>query len=57
VRAALYDLPERPVVLDFVVGLGGRDIRLEDLENAARKTYEAVERRLEEKTDWVQVRL
>lgn len=57
VRAALYDLPERPMVLGFVVGLGGRDVRLEDLEKAARKTFEARERRQDEKMEWVQVRL
>ncbi len=25
-RTALYDLPTRPVVFDFVIGLGGRDV-------------------------------
>ncbi len=31
IRAALYDLSERPVILGYVVGLGGRDITIEVL--------------------------
>lgn len=32
-RSALYDLPQRPYMVNIVYGLGGRDIRLEDFEN------------------------
>ncbi len=31
-RAALYELPQRPDVLGFVAGLGGRDITVDDFE-------------------------
>jgi len=31
IRSALYDLPQRPIVLDTIYGLGGRDIRTDDL--------------------------
>jgi len=30
--ACLYDLPERPKVVDFIYGLGGRDIKKSDIE-------------------------
>jgi pyruvate ferredoxin oxidoreductase alpha subunit len=32
VRSALYDLQPRPLVTGYVYGLGGRDIRTEDIE-------------------------
>ncbi len=31
-RSALYDLKERPYLIDIVYGLGGRDIKVEDFE-------------------------
>ena len=31
-RAALYDLDVRPKAINYVYGLGGRDIRVEDFE-------------------------
>lgn len=31
-RSALYDLKERPYLIDIVYGLGGRDVRTEDIE-------------------------
>jgi pyruvate ferredoxin oxidoreductase alpha subunit len=37
VRSVLYDRPERPKVSGFVVGLGGRDIRLSTLEEVMEK--------------------
>src|SRR3990170_4298789 len=39
-RGALYDLPDRPLVLNYLIGLGGRDMAVEDFialaENAVR---------------------
>lgn len=32
VRSALYDLPTRPIVVDYIYGLGGRDIFVGDIE-------------------------
>ena len=29
VRSALYDLPERPILINYIYGLGGADVRLE----------------------------
>ncbi|MDD4803261.1 MAG: transketolase C-terminal domain-containing protein [Syntrophomonas sp.] len=31
-RSALYDLKDRPYLIDIVFGLGGRDIKIEDIE-------------------------
>jgi pyruvate ferredoxin oxidoreductase alpha subunit len=31
-RSALYDLKERPYLINIVYGLGGRDVRIEDIE-------------------------
>lgn len=33
IRSALYDLPDRPKLVDIVYGLGGRDVKIEDVEN------------------------
>ena len=35
VRSALYDLPNRPVTINKIFGLGGRDLGLDDI----RKVY------------------
>lgn len=32
-RSALYDLQQRPYLIDIVFGLGGRDLKTEDVEN------------------------
>lgn len=37
VRSALYNMPDRPQVFGFVLGLGGRDVRLEDFYKVAEK--------------------
>lgn len=42
VRSALYDLPVRPLVIDFYYGLGGRDIYVEDIERAFARIEEVV---------------
>ncbi|MGE5544995.1 MAG: pyruvate ferredoxin oxidoreductase, partial [Bacillota bacterium] len=31
-RSALYDLKERPYLINIVYGLGGRDLKIEDVE-------------------------
>ena len=41
VRSALYDIPDRPVVLDYLIGLGGRDMAVEDFIAIAEKAVRA----------------
>lgn len=36
-RSALYDLPARPRLVNYVYGLGGRDVRVEDFEDIYRR--------------------
>ncbi len=40
VRTALYDLDERPLVTDFVIGLGGRDVPPSTIVEGVEKTKE-----------------
>lgn len=40
IRAALYDLENRPQVVNFIYGLGGRDVRSTDLEFAFNQLLE-----------------
>ncbi len=42
IKSALYDLDEKPIVLGFIAGLGGRDIRIRNLTRAARKAFNAI---------------
>jgi pyruvate ferredoxin oxidoreductase alpha subunit len=39
-RSALYDLKERPYLINIVYGLGGRDVKVEDIE----RVYERLEK-------------
>lgn len=45
VRSACYDLEERPKMINYVYGLGGRDVRVEDI----RYVYQELETILENK--------
>ena len=36
VRAALYDAPARPPVVNYIYGLGGRDVNIDDIESVYR---------------------
>jgi len=53
-KSALYHLEERPLVLGFIAGLGGRDIRIRDLTRAARKGLDALKKGAKyPKEEWV----
>jgi pyruvate ferredoxin oxidoreductase alpha subunit len=43
VKSALYDLKERPLVLSFIYGLGGRDVRPEHIEQAFSQLNKAAQ--------------
>ena len=42
VKSALYELDEKPFVLGFIAGLGGRDIRVRNLTKGIRKAFNAL---------------
>jgi len=48
VRAALYGEPDRPVVMDYIIGLGGRDMTVEDFVAIAEKASLAEKRKTKE---------
>jgi len=53
-KSALYHLEEKPLVLGFIAGLGGRDIRIRDLTRAARKGLNALKKGVKyPKEEWV----
>lgn len=55
--ATLYEMEERPHVMDFVVGLGGRDITVGTLTKIANLAVKAAEKgRVEKPVIWVEVR-
>ncbi len=37
IRTTLYDVPNRPQICEFVIGLGGRDVTIPDFENMLRR--------------------
>jgi pyruvate ferredoxin oxidoreductase alpha subunit len=50
VRAALYELKDRPHVMSFPTGLGGRDTRVEHIEKASELLFEIAKKdKVEEK--------
>jgi pyruvate ferredoxin oxidoreductase alpha subunit len=51
-KAALYDLDERPKVINFLFGLGGADIRIPDFKIAFEKVQEASKTGNVEKSTW-----
>jgi pyruvate ferredoxin oxidoreductase alpha subunit len=37
IRSALYDVPKRPKIVNFIIGLGGRDIQVENFMDMVRR--------------------
>ncbi len=53
-KSALYHLEETPLVLGFIAGLGGRDVRIRDLTKAARKGLDALRKGVKyPKEEWI----
>ena len=58
IRSALYTLKERPLVMNFIAGLGGREIRTKDVILMASMLRDAVDRgEVEQQTNWIGVRV
>jgi len=47
VRSALYSEPDRPVVLDYIIGLGGRDVIVDDFKKMIKRAVRATHVRAE----------
>ncbi len=56
VRTALYDLPRKPVTVDFIYGLGGRDAPPSQIEEVFRRLLKSLEKKPEETTMYIGVR-
>lgn len=57
VRSALYDAPQRPRVVNFIYGLGGRDLTLEDGRHLVRRLKTIADTgKVESHYDYLQVR-
>ena len=56
VARALYPVDDRPLLLNFHVGLGGTDVTLRQVEYMGDKVLEAYEKgKVEEEVDWVEL--
>ena len=56
-RSALYPLQERPMMLNFIAGLGGREVMVRDINEMVETTEKAVATgKIEQETTWVNVR-
>jgi len=51
-KASLYDMDERPKLINFIFGLGGSDIRIPDLTIAFQKVLETAKTGKVEKSTW-----
>ncbi len=57
VRSSLYDLPERPRVLSFISGLGGREVTLDNVTEMSEILLKTVQTgKVDQPTYWVGVR-
>ena len=56
-RSALYPLKERPLMLNFIAGLGGREIMVRDVNEMTATTEKAVATgKIDQETTWIAVR-
>jgi pyruvate ferredoxin oxidoreductase alpha subunit len=57
VRSALYPLENRPHVVNFIAGLGGREVRVRDVEEMVEITQKAIDTgKIEKECNWIGVR-
>ncbi|OFV98156.1 MAG: pyruvate ferredoxin oxidoreductase [Acidobacteria bacterium RIFCSPLOWO2_02_FULL_61_28] len=57
VRSALYASPgKKPPVLDFIAGLGGREVRVPDVQKMTEAVYQAAEGKPQPLTQWIGLR-
>ena len=56
-RSTLYTLDDRPLMLNFIAGLGGREIKVGDIGQMVETTQTAIDTgKIEQETTWVSVR-
>ena len=56
VKALLYDIKERPSLLGFVGGLGGRDLAPSEFVNLFEKGFEAIGSEEPSRVEWIKLR-
>jgi len=56
VRAAMYPAAKRPPMLDFICGLGGREVTLPDVRKMSDIVYQAAEGKPQPLTQWIGLR-
>ncbi|MDA1129322.1 MAG: pyruvate ferredoxin oxidoreductase [Chloroflexi bacterium] len=56
-RSTLYPLDERPLMLNFIAGLGGREVMVRDVNEIVETTQKAIDTgKIDQVTSWVAVR-
>ena len=56
-RSTLYPLDKRPHVLNFIAGLGGREVRVRDINQIVNSGQTAIDTgKIEQETTWIAVR-
>ena len=56
-RSTLYPLNQRPLMLNFIAGLGGREVMVRDIDQIVETTQKAIDTGIiEQETTWVAVR-
>ena len=54
IRNAIYDLDDRPSVLEFIAGMGGKEVRVDDIYKVGEKTLKAAKSGgVSTSTEWV----
>src|SRR5882762_10394754 len=56
VRAALYPVPNRPPLIAFICGLGGREVTLPDVKKMTENVYAAAAGKPQPSTQWIGLR-
>ena len=56
VKGALYNLKDRPVIKNFVVGIGGRDITMKTVEKLYDNLYKVKSAGLDSEKEWIDLK-
>ncbi|MEW5760481.1 MAG: transketolase C-terminal domain-containing protein [Candidatus Thermoplasmatota archaeon] len=52
-KSAIYRLKERPIVKNYIIGIGGRDITMKEIENIFKDCLRIKEKDLDKEIDWI----
>ncbi len=56
VKASLYNAEDRPLIKNYILGIGGRDVTMQDIENLYNDLYQIKDEGLNKEVEWIKLK-